>query len=111
MPVHLPTCTARELYDKLRNGDDFVLLDVRTDEELALARLDPCLHIPMHQIEDRIAELDHHREREIIVLCHHGIRSGMVTAFLLREGFRRARNLGGGIERYSVEADPSIPTY
>jgi rhodanese-related sulfurtransferase len=48
---------------------------------------------------------------EIVVMCHHGIRSAQVCAFLARQGFRKLSNLAGGIDRWSHEVDPRVPLY
>jgi rhodanese-related sulfurtransferase len=56
-----------------------------------------------------MTELDPHRET--IVVCHHGIRSAQVAIYLARMGFERAVNLAGGIDAWSVVADPAVPRY
>lgn len=104
-------CSPQELKQKLDRGDDFLLLDVRTDEELALARVDGCTHISMIDLDNRMAELDPWKTKEIIVMCHHGTRSGMAQEYLTAEGFRRVRNLSGGIDAYAVHGDPSVARY
>jgi rhodanese-related sulfurtransferase len=50
-------------------------------------------------------------ERPTVFLCHHGIRSAQVCAYLSRQGFEKIYNLSGGIDRWSTEVDPSIPRY
>jgi len=50
-------------------------------------------------------------ERETVFICHHGIRSAQVCAFLARQGFAKIYNLAGGIDRWSTEVDPSVPRY
>ncbi len=92
-----------------RERADVVVLDVREPHELAVAALDGVLHIPMAQIPQRLAELP--RDREIVVLCHSGVRSERVTAFLRASGFERAVNLAGGIDAWSREIDPAVPRY
>ncbi|MDZ4860423.1 MAG: rhodanese-like domain-containing protein [Candidatus Hydrogenedentes bacterium] len=105
------TCSPRELKEKLERADEFLLLDVRSDEELALARVDGCTHIPMPDLDDRMAELEIWKTKEIVVMCHHGIRSLMAQEYLESEGFRRVRNLTGGIDAYAVHGDPSVARY
>ncbi len=85
------------------------LIDVREPWEWNIARLPAARLIPMSAVESAVGELD--RSREIIVYCHHGIRSAHVMHFLRDAGFANARSLAGGIERWSVEADPQVPRY
>lgn len=99
----------RDLARRLAEADPPVVLDVRTDDELRLARLEGALHIPMHLLAMRMRELD--PRREIAVMCHLGGRSAFVVEMLRRAGFARARNLDGGIDRWAAEVDPSIPRY
>ena len=98
-----------ELKQRLDRGDDLVILDVREPEELALARLDIAVHIPMGEIVGRLHEID--PEQEIVVMCHHGIRSAQVASFLAQRDFPRVLNLAGGIDSWSRSVDPSVPRY
>jgi rhodanese-related sulfurtransferase len=82
---------------------------VREPDEAALARFPHAVHIPMGEVPARLAELD--AEREIVVVCHHGIRSAQVAIYLARAGFEHVSNLAGGIDAWAEEADPSTPRY
>ena len=104
-------CTVQELAEKLAEKQDFVLLDVRTDEELAIAKIGEPTHIVLDQLPNRLDELEHARAREIVVMCHHGGRSAMARDFMLDNGFTHVRNLAGGIDAYSASVDPSLPRY
>lgn len=104
-------CSLDELKDKLDCNADFILLDVRTEEELAIAKLEPCVHIPLHELEDGVAQLEAHRGKEIICICHHGGRSAMAQRFLLSAGFNNVKNLPGGIHAYALQIDRTIQTY
>jgi rhodanese-related sulfurtransferase len=90
-----------------------LLLDVREDWEFDIAaiRIDgwTTLHIPMGELPDRLAELD--RSQPVICICHHGVRSAQVVAFLAHHGFEAVYNLAGGIDAWSVQADPQVPRY
>lgn len=108
---HPDICGPKELREKLERGDDFLLLDVRTAEEWELSHLPQALLVPMDQVIARLGELEEHSEREIVVLCHHGVRSASVQGYLRQQGFANVRNLTGGIDRYAAEADPSVPRY
>jgi rhodanese-related sulfurtransferase len=106
-----PECSPAELKEKLDRHDDFLLLDVRTTVERSVAKLEPSLHIPLRDVETRIVELDPWHDKEIVCLCHHGVRSGMAQALLTHHGFSKTRNLEGGIDAYSADVDPGIPRY
>lgn len=88
-----------------------LLLDCRTAEEHAIARIEGSVLIPMQEIAERLAELDPWRDKPIIVHCHHGVRSLRVTHFLREKGFSQAQSMKGGIDAWSVEVDPSVPRY
>jgi adenylyltransferase/sulfurtransferase len=90
-------------------GTDHVLLDVREDWELAVARLEPCLHIPLGQLPSRAGEVP--RDRPVFVMCHAGVRSARAADFLRGSGFGDVRNVRGGIAAWSAEVDPSVPGY
>jgi rhodanese-related sulfurtransferase len=101
--------SVRELARKRSLGEEFVLLDVREDDELAVAALDGALHVPMGQIPARLGEIP--REQEIVVMCHGGVRSDSVAHFLRAQGYARVLNLAGGIDAWSCEVDPQVPRY
>lgn len=89
-------------------GKPYQLLDVRRDDERALASLGG-LHIPLHELEARFEEIP--REKiPLIVYCHHGVRSLYATQFLKFHG-HDALSLRGGIDEWSDTIDPSIPRY
>lgn len=106
MPAEL---SAKELSQRLAAEDPPVVLDVREPEEIATARFPGAVEIPMNDVPSRIGELD--RRREIVVVCHHGMRSAHVAGFLADQGFTRVLNLSGGIDGWSTTIDPSVPRY
>ena len=101
--------TAVELKRQLDSGRPLVLLDVREPEELRLAHLPGALHIPMGEVPGRLHELD--PDAEIVVFCHHGIRSAHVAQFLAQREFEHVVNLAGGIDAWSLTVDASLPRY
>jgi len=103
------TITPRELAVRLARGDALRVLDVREPWEHAVASLEPAELVPMQTIPARQGALP--REAEYVVLCHHGMRSAMVADYLRTVGIPRVLNLEGGIDRWSVEVDPSVPRY
>lgn len=102
--------TAPELHAHLQStGLKPLLLDVREPQEFAYCHIEGSLHIPMNDVPARIGELD--PEREIVCICHHGMRSASVAGFLERQGFRNVVNLSGGIDAWAVRVDPEMPRY
>ncbi len=102
--------TAAELHDYLASAPDKpLLLDVREPWEFDKARIDGSTLIPMRSIPERIQ--DFHPEQEIVVICHHGIRSRMIGLFLESHGFSNVINLNGGVESWAREVDPHMPSY
>ncbi len=100
--------SVEELLAKIEAKEDFVLLDVRGPEEFALANLGGTL-IPLPLLPQRLKELD--KTKEIVVLCHHGVRSLHAAQFLLANGFEKISNVRGGIDQWSVRIDPEVPRY
>lgn len=96
---------------RLLRAPDFLLLDCREPEEHQTARIDGAVLIPMSEIADRLDELNGHRDRRIVVHCHHGGRSLRVAHWLRKNGFAQAQSMAGGIDRWSLEIDPSVPRY
>jgi rhodanese-related sulfurtransferase len=85
------------------------LLDVREPDERATASIEPSAHIPMDEVEARIAEVP--RDRPVVVFCHHGTRSFMIASFLENEGYENVGSLTGGIDAWSERVDPTVPQY
>ena len=104
--------------DAASAGDSLpVVLDVREPWELQTAsvRADgfTLLHIPMRDVAAQLAELQqtHSPDHPIACLCHHGIRSLHVADLLMQNGFTQVVNLDGGIDAWSQQVDPSVPSY
>lgn len=105
----IPAMTVRELRERLENGDDFVLIDVREPHEHQICHLPQAKLIPLGELPGRLHELD--SQREYIVHCKMGGRSAQAVELMLRSGFRKATNVTGGITAWAKEIDPSMPTY
>ncbi len=103
------TITPKELKARIDKGDKLVLLDVREPWENALAKLEGSTLIPLSTLPQSLSQLD--KNAEIIAYCHHGMRSGDATGFLLQQGFPNVKNLVGGIDAWSVQVDGSVPRY
>ena len=101
--------TPRELAERIRAGEAPVLLDVREPYEWSIARLPEARLIPLDVLPHTVSTLD--PSAETVVYCHHGIRSAAAVMWLRERGFRRVRNLTGGIDRWSHEIDASTRRY
>jgi rhodanese-related sulfurtransferase len=86
-----------------------LLLDVREPWEYQIVHLDDSRLVPMRQVPAELDSLD--EDQEIIVICHHGIRSRQVALYLEGHGFRNVVNLLGGIDAWARHTDTSLPTY
>ncbi len=98
-----------EVKNKLNRKDDFLLLDVREPHEWQIARIEGAQLIPMNDVPKRMSELD--PEAEIVVHCKMGGRSAKVVEYLQQQGYKKARNMVGGITAWSEKVDPSVPKY
>ena len=107
--MNYQTITPVELAAKLQNKDDFRLIDVREPIEHEIARLEQAELLPLTRFSDWIDKLNSHEE--IVVMCHHGIRSANVCNYLTNNGFGKVYNLEGGIAAWSAEVDENVPRY
>jgi rhodanese-related sulfurtransferase len=109
--------SAQDLRQRLDRGESLTLLDVREPSERAICsiRVPPQageLHIPMREIPERLIDIQGVVARgPLVVYCHHGIRSRDVAQWLAERGLNGILNLRGGIDSWSLEADPSVPRY
>ena len=103
------TITPAEFAARRDQGDDLLLLDVREPIEFDIARVEGAQLLPMSRFYEWAGTLE--KEQEIVVLCHHGIRSAQVCNALAQHGFTKLYNLAGGIDRWSYEVDPQVPAY
>lgn len=103
--------TPNELAQRLNQNDKLFLLDVREANEVAICAIAGAMNIPMNIIPlylDKIPD-----EIDIIIYCHHGIRSLNVAYFLAENGFDvdQLYNLSGGIDKWSQNVEPAMPRY
>ena len=98
-----------ELLERMRTGGDLVLLDIRSDAEVAQGVLPGARHLPMHLLPARLGELP--ADRDLVLYCRSGARSYHACAYLAQQGMVNAINLRGGIlawARHGYEiADPA----
>jgi len=103
--------TPRELKALLDQRAAVVVIDVRTEAERSLARIEGTMHVPLAQLSGRLPVLREHEADRIVVLCHHGMRSLKATELLRQAGFDDVRSLAGGIHLWSMDIDPTVPAY
>lgn len=101
--------TASELKNRLDQGDKMLVVDVREPWEYELCRIEGAKLIPMGTVPANLQALD--VDEDVICYCHHGQRSLDVAVWLRGQGIESAKSLAGGIERWSVEVDPTVPRY
>jgi adenylyltransferase/sulfurtransferase len=103
--------TPKELKKRLDAGQEIAILDVREPHELLICKLEKIVHIPMGQLPVRVNELDHLKNKQVVVHCRSGGRSARCADFLRTQGFTNVLNLDGGILGWSDEVDPNIQKY
>jgi sulfur-carrier protein adenylyltransferase/sulfurtransferase len=101
--------TAGELSERLKKLEPLHLIDVREPHELEISHLEGAQLIPLGQMAARLSELD--SAREIVLFCKSGTRSTRALELLASAGFRKVKNLKGGINAWAKEVDPSLPVY
>ena len=105
---NVPEIQPEELKARLDAGDDIFILDVREPHEYQICNLQGYL-IPLGELPKRAHELD--SSREIVAHCRSGVRSAKAVTFLQQAGFRKVKNLAGGILAWSDKVDPNVPKY
>jgi sulfur-carrier protein adenylyltransferase/sulfurtransferase len=101
--------SALELAERLQQGNPIRLLDVREPHELQISQIPGATLIPLGQLASRLSELD--SAEEMVVFCKAGTRSARALELLLSAGFRKVKNLEGGINAWAEDVDPSLPIY
>jgi rhodanese-related sulfurtransferase len=113
----IPEISVNDLSQKLQTEDEFILLDVRELNELDYVKLtDKRLQVtPMSRLAREgtkaLSESAKSQDATIYVLCHHGNRSGQVTAWLAQQGWKNVFSVRGGIDEYARKIDNSIGFY
>jgi rhodanese-related sulfurtransferase len=102
--------TVEAVKKKLDQREPFLLLDVREPWEFETAKIEGAKLMPMGDVPSRAhQELD--PDDSIVVICHHGVRSMNVTAWLRQQGFEKAQSMRGGIDAWSRAVDRKVPVY
>lgn len=113
-PIEFSEIDVQTLHQKLQEDThQLQLIDVREPHEIAIASIPGFKAFPLSQYavwaETIHHDLDPHQET--YVLCHHGMRSAQMCAWLMQQGFTAVTNIAGGIDAYSLKVDPNIPQY
>ena len=99
--------SAEELAERLRAGDQIPLIDVRSREEWEAVHIDGATFFTQELMQEMMSEWP--KDREIIFVCHHGVRSLDAASYFAGHGFEHVRSMTGGIDAWSVEVDPDLP--
>jgi rhodanese-related sulfurtransferase len=99
----------RELKERLNRGENILLVDVREPHEYAICQIEGAKLIPMGSIPANLQKLD--TDEDVVCYCHHGMRSLDVANWLRAQGIKSAKSMAGGIDRWSIEIDPTVPRY
>ena len=109
--MSIPRITPQDLAMLLEHeGQRPVLVDVRTVEEHALVSLPDSRLLPLAELQERDEEISQLAGHQVVVYCHHGVRSLNGAAYLREHGIDAA-SLEGGIDRYARQVDPTLPRY
>jgi len=98
-----------ELAERLRAGDQIPLIDVRSREEWEAVHIDGATFFTQELMQEMMSEWP--KDREIVFVCHHGVRSLDAASYFAGHGFQNVRSMTGGIDAWSVEVDPELPRY
>jgi rhodanese-related sulfurtransferase len=102
----------QEARTQLEQPDGAILIDVREPQEFAVAHIDGARLIPMQSVPAELQQLEALADdATLLILCHHGVRSLQVASWLRERGIENCHSIAGGIDAWSREVDPSIPTY
>jgi rhodanese-related sulfurtransferase len=104
--------TPQEVRRRIDAGEAVVLLDVREPSEYALARIEGSKLIPMNTVPAQLPAIEELADgATLVAVCHHGVRSLNVAAWLHAQGIGNCVSMTGGIDRWSLEINPAVPRY
>ena len=105
-PVTEFEITAKELAERIERGDDLVLVDVREPYEHEAGHLLNDIHIPLQQVPAQIEKIP--ADKEVVLYCRSGGGSARAQQFLMSNGYRRVKNLVGGMQGWKRDVDPGM---
>jgi rhodanese-related sulfurtransferase len=104
--------TPQAAKEKLTDRKQATLIDVREPQEFALAAIEGAELVPMGSVPAELQKLEALADSgDLLILCHHGVRSMQVTMWLRARGIDNCYSVAGGIDRWSWEVDPDVPRY
>jgi rhodanese-related sulfurtransferase len=101
--------TPREVKNMMDRGEKFLFVDVREKWEFETSWIENAVLVPMREIPSNLAKFE--EADNIVLFCHHGIRSLDAAAWLRSQDIPGAKSMAGGIDRWSAEIDPKVPRY
>ncbi len=116
----VPGISVKEFAIKIANGDNTILLDIREEQELLHANLDGAVplieYLPLSQFDPSampgfLSDALGSPDKELVIMCHHGIRSAQFIYWLQAQGYENLLNLDGGIAAWAEEIDPQVGRY
>lgn len=114
-PFGAPEISVQAVARRRAEGEEFLLVDVREQEELDVAVIEDALHLPLSELRERqeegIPAAMRDQEVDCVIFCHKGVRSARVTAWLMERGWTGIKSMDGGIDAWSREIDDSVNTY
>lgn len=116
-PYGAPEITVKEVAAKQQTGEHFVWLDIREPDEVRAAAIgdNAIRYLPMSVLaEQRLAALPaeaQDKNAEIVIFCHHGVRSAQVVAWLRQQGWTHVLSMAGGIDAWANQIDPNVGSY
>lgn len=108
LPMEIDVASVKARLDA---GEDFLFLDCREQHEFDAVRIEGTTLLPMSEMQERVSELEPHKDRNIVIHCHHGGRSLRVAMFLRQHGYASAASMAGGIDAWAVEIEPGMARY
>jgi len=106
---NLKEISVHTLNKKIKNNEQFSLIDVREHKELEIAKISQAIHIPMNTIPDNLNHIS--STQPIIIMCKSGGRSAQVCEYLQNQGYSNIYNLKGGIISWALEIDSNLDIY
>src|SRR4029077_2586434 len=101
--------TPREVKERIDRGENLLVVDVREKWEFETSRIEGAALVPLREVPENLPRFED--AEEIVLFCHHGMRSLDAAAWLRSQGVEGARSMTGGIDRWSAEIDPEVPRY
>lgn len=101
--------SVHHLFALMQQGEEIIILDIREVWEFELSHINKSIHIPLSTLEEGIEELP--RDKMIVTICHHGVRSRNAAAILKKYNFKYVSSLNGGVDAWALNIDPTMKRY